>query len=143
MRFPKLFARCSLRTILTAAPTHTPCIAHRARSCSLPSLLHQRGRPSISIFSLESLLFREIISSPLAVPKIVCSLFTSHNFDRCASSAQSYANRFFTLFKKLIAPLCFLSPKKLRFSGTPFLPVSPTGRGRVPCPLSYTREVDL
>ena len=35
--YPKLFARYSLRTILTTAPTHTPCIAHRARSCSLPS----------------------------------------------------------------------------------------------------------
>ena len=35
--YPKLFARCSLRTILTTTPTHTPYIAHRARSCSLPS----------------------------------------------------------------------------------------------------------
>ena len=34
--YPKLFARCSLRTILTTAPTHTPCIRHRRRSCSLP-----------------------------------------------------------------------------------------------------------
>ena len=51
-----------------------------------PPLLSQRGRPSISIFSLERLLFRKIMSSPLAVPKIVCSLFTSHNFDRCANS---------------------------------------------------------
>ena len=51
-----------------------------------PPLLSQRGRPSISIFSLESLLFRKIMSSPLAVPKIVCSLFTSHNFDRYANS---------------------------------------------------------
>ena len=37
LRYPKLFARYSLRTILTATPTHTPFIAHRARSCSLLS----------------------------------------------------------------------------------------------------------
>ncbi len=29
-------------------------------------------------------------SLPLAVPKIVCSLFASHNFDRCAISASLY-----------------------------------------------------
>ena len=51
-----------------------------------PPLLSQRGRPSISIFSLESLLFREFVLSPLVVPKIVCLLFTTHNFDHCANS---------------------------------------------------------
>ena len=28
--------------------------------------------------------------SPLVVPKIVCSLFTSHNFDHCANSHSLY-----------------------------------------------------
>lgn len=36
LRYPKLFARCSLRTIPTAAPTRTPFIRHRRRSRSLP-----------------------------------------------------------------------------------------------------------
>ena len=31
-----------------------------------PPLLSQRGRPSISIFSLENLLFRDFVSSPIA-----------------------------------------------------------------------------
>ena len=35
---PKIVGRsCSSLTILTAAPTHTPCIRHRRRSCSLPA----------------------------------------------------------------------------------------------------------
>ena len=56
---------------------------------------------------------------PLVVPKIVCSLLTSHNFDHCASSARSSANRFFALLKKLNASLCFLSPKKHSLFGDP------------------------
>ena len=61
-------------------------------------------------------------------------LFVAVDFDRYASSARNSAYRFFALLKKLIASLCFLSPKKLCFLGTPFLPVSSTGRGRVCCP---------
>ena len=34
LRCPKLFARCSRRTILTATPISTPFIRHRRRSCS-------------------------------------------------------------------------------------------------------------
>ena len=40
--------------------------------------------------SLENLLLREEILSPLVVPKIICSLFTSHNFDHCANSHSLY-----------------------------------------------------
>ena len=47
LRYPKLFARYSLRTILTATPTHTPCFRHRRRSCSLPS--SKRGTPPFKI----------------------------------------------------------------------------------------------
>ena len=36
LRCPKLFARCSLRTILTATPTNAPFIVHRTRSRVLP-----------------------------------------------------------------------------------------------------------
>ena len=48
LRYPKLFARYSLRTILTATPTHTPCFRHRRRSCSLPS--SKRGTPPLQLF---------------------------------------------------------------------------------------------
>ena len=50
LRYPKLFARYSLRTILTATPTHTPCFRHRRRSCSLPS--SKRGTPPFKIYSI-------------------------------------------------------------------------------------------
>ena len=50
LRYPKLFARYSLRTILTATPTHTPCFRHRRRSCSLPS--SKRGTPPLKIYSI-------------------------------------------------------------------------------------------
>ena len=36
--------------------------------------------------TLKTLFKRQVMVSPLAVPKIVCSLFTSHNFDRYANS---------------------------------------------------------
>ena len=36
LRCPKLFARYSLRTILTATPTNAPFIVHRTRSRVLP-----------------------------------------------------------------------------------------------------------
>ena len=40
LRYPKLFARYSLRTILTATPTHTPFIRHRRRSHRSPAGHH-------------------------------------------------------------------------------------------------------
>ena len=40
MRCPKLFARCSLRTISTATPTNAPCFVHRTRSRMLLTALH-------------------------------------------------------------------------------------------------------
>ena len=58
-------------------------------------------------------------------------LLAAVDFDRYASSAQNSAYRFFDSLKKLNAPLCFLSPKKLRFFGTPIFPVSATGGVRV------------
>jgi hypothetical protein len=38
-------------------------------------------------------------------------LLVANDFDRYASSARNSAYRFFALLKKLIASLCFLSPK--------------------------------
>ena len=70
LRYPKLFARYSLRTILTATPTHTPCFRHRRRSCSLPS--SKRGTPPFKIYSIGRVIApREayiIASQPLNLP---------------------------------------------------------------------------
>ena len=76
LRYPKLFARYSLRTILTATPTHTPCFRHRRRSCSLPS--SKRGTPPFKIYSIGRVIApREayiIASQTLNLPLAICNL---------------------------------------------------------------------
>ena len=76
LRYPKLFARYSLRTILTATPTHTPCFRHRRRSCSLPS--SKRGTPPFKIYSIGRVIApREayiIASQTLNLPFPICNL---------------------------------------------------------------------
>ena len=77
--YPKLFARCSLRTISTTAPTHTPFIRHRRRSCSLPSSLERSGFAkhiiasqtlNYSIFIIQSSLFiKQKLRDTFTVPR--------------------------------------------------------------------------
>ena len=57
--------------------------------CSQQQRVIFKGQPTTKVCNKTTLgtLFQRVVTiSPLAVPKIVCSLFTSHNFDRCANS---------------------------------------------------------
>ena len=59
--------------------------------------------------TLETIFKRQVTVSPLAVPKIVCSLFTSHNFDRYANSHSLYRPQGAVV---LLAHLLFAEAKK-------------------------------
>ena len=87
LRYPKLFARYSLRTILTATPTHTPCFRHRRRSCSLPS--SKRGTPPFKYILLVSYslpakplvtgIWRLVTTIAVADPILLIILFNNLN----------------------------------------------------------------
>ncbi len=98
LRYPKLFARYSLRTILTATPTHTPCFRHRRRSCSLPS--SKRGTPPFKICSISKLftscealqLPTQFRNLPLAISNLpFCSSLASGNWHLATSFRTSHS----------------------------------------------------